>query len=45
MFRASYIEWRVNAFAGHLLLPLKAVTTTLVWLGCGRDDLIARQRP
>ena len=41
MFRTSYIERRVNAFAGHLLLPLKAVTTTLVWLGCGRDDLIA----
>ncbi len=40
MFRTSYIERRVNAFAGHLLLPLKAVATTLVWLGCGRDDLI-----
>ena len=41
MFRTSYIERRVNAFAGHLLLPLKAVTTTLAWLGCGRDDLVA----
>lgn len=41
MFRTSYIERRVNAFAGHLLLPLKAVVTTLVWLGCNRDDLIA----
>jgi transcriptional regulator with XRE-family HTH domain len=41
MFATSYIERRVNAFAGHLLLPLKAVTTTLTWLGCDRDDLIA----
>jgi Zn-dependent peptidase ImmA (M78 family)/transcriptional regulator with XRE-family HTH domain len=41
MFVTSYIERRVNAFAGHLLLPLKAVTTTLTWLGCDRDDLIA----
>jgi transcriptional regulator with XRE-family HTH domain len=41
MFASSYIERRVNAFAGHLLLPLKAVITTLAWLGCGRDDLVA----
>jgi transcriptional regulator with XRE-family HTH domain len=41
MFKTSYIERRVNAFAGHLLLPLKAVATTLIWLGCGHDDLIA----
>jgi transcriptional regulator with XRE-family HTH domain len=41
MSATSYIERRVNAFAGHLLLPLKAVTTTLAWLGCDRDDLIA----
>jgi transcriptional regulator with XRE-family HTH domain len=41
MFGTSYIERRVNAFAGHLLLPLKAVTTTLAWLGCGRHDLTA----
>jgi transcriptional regulator with XRE-family HTH domain len=41
MLGTSYIERRVNAFAGHLLLPLKAVTTTFTWLGCGRDDLIA----
>jgi Zn-dependent peptidase ImmA (M78 family)/transcriptional regulator with XRE-family HTH domain len=40
MFGTSYLERRVNAFAGHLLLPLKGVTTTLAWLGCGRDDLI-----
>jgi transcriptional regulator with XRE-family HTH domain len=40
MFATSYIERRVNAFAGHLLLPVKAVTATLAWLGCGRDDLI-----
>jgi transcriptional regulator with XRE-family HTH domain len=41
MLATSYIERRVNAFAGHLLLPLKAVTTTLTWLGCNRDDLVA----
>lgn len=41
MLATSYLERRVNAFAGHLLLPLKAVTTTLAWLGCGRDDLLA----
>jgi transcriptional regulator with XRE-family HTH domain len=41
MFATSYIERRVNAFAGHLLLPLKAVITTLAWLGCDRDDLVA----
>jgi hypothetical protein len=39
MFATSYIERRVNSFAGHLLLPAKAVTTTLAWLGCDRDDL------
>lgn len=39
MFATSYIERRVNSFAGHLLLPVKAVTTTLAWLGCDRDDL------
>jgi Zn-dependent peptidase ImmA (M78 family) len=41
MFATSYAERRVNAFAGHLLLPLKAVITTLAWLGCDRDDLAA----
>ncbi len=41
MFATSYTERRVNAFAGHLLLPIKAVTTTLAWLGCSRDDLCA----
>jgi hypothetical protein len=39
MLATSYIERRVNAFAGHLLLPVKAVATTLAWLGCNRDDL------
>jgi transcriptional regulator with XRE-family HTH domain len=39
MFATSYIERRVNSFAGHLLLPVKAVTATLAWLGCDRDDL------
>jgi transcriptional regulator with XRE-family HTH domain len=41
MFGASYVERRVNAFAGHLLLPLKAVAATFAWLGCGRDDVAA----
>ncbi len=41
MFASSYIERRVNSFAGHLLLPVKAVTTTLAWLSCDRDDLSA----
>ncbi|MGH3277369.1 MAG: helix-turn-helix domain-containing protein, partial [Streptosporangiaceae bacterium] len=40
MLGASYVERRASAFAGHLLLPVKAVTTTLAWLGCGRGDLI-----
>jgi transcriptional regulator with XRE-family HTH domain len=39
MFATSYVERRVNSFAGHLLLPVKAVTTTLAWLGCDSDDL------
>ncbi len=39
MFATTYIERRVNAFAGHLLLPVKAVIATIAWLGCGRDDL------
>jgi transcriptional regulator with XRE-family HTH domain len=41
MFGTSYVERRVNSFAGHLLLPVKAVTTTLAWLGCDSDDLCA----
>jgi Zn-dependent peptidase ImmA (M78 family)/transcriptional regulator with XRE-family HTH domain len=41
MFGTSYVERRVNSFAGHLLLPVKAVTTTLAWLGCDSDDLRA----
>jgi len=41
MLATSYVERRVNAFAGHLLLPLKAVTTTLTWLGCDSNDLVA----
>jgi len=41
MFASSYIERRVNSFAGHLLLPVKAVTNTLAWLGCDREDLSA----
>jgi transcriptional regulator with XRE-family HTH domain len=40
MLASTYIERRVNSFAGHLLLPLRAITTTLSWLGCGPEDLI-----
>lgn len=39
MFGASYRERRVNAFAGHLLLPIKAITTTLAWLDCADSDI------
>jgi transcriptional regulator with XRE-family HTH domain len=41
MFNTSYVERRVNSFAGHLLLPVKAVITTLAWLGCDSVDLCA----
>lgn len=41
MLGATYVERRVNAFAGHLLLPVRAVEVTLRWLGCSRDDLAA----
>ncbi|HTC70666.1 MAG TPA: helix-turn-helix domain-containing protein [Acidothermaceae bacterium] len=41
MFVSSYRERRVNAFAAHLLLPVKAVEATLAWLGCSADDIKA----
>lgn len=39
MYADGYIERRVNSFAGHLLLPLKAVVSTLSWLGVSGHDL------
>ena len=39
MNASGYIERRVNSFAGHLLLPVKAVTSTLSWLGVTSADL------
>jgi transcriptional regulator with XRE-family HTH domain/Zn-dependent peptidase ImmA (M78 family) len=40
MNAGTYVERRVNAFAGHLLVPVKAVTATLAWLGVTGEDLI-----
>ncbi|WP_291415774.1 XRE family transcriptional regulator [Actinophytocola sp.] len=34
MFANSYRERRVNAFAAHLLLPVRAMDATLAWLDC-----------
>ena len=39
MNAGGYIERRVNSFAGHLLLPVKAVSATLSWLGVTEEDL------
>lgn len=39
MYAGGYIERRVNSFAGHLLLPVKAVSSTLSWLGVTGEDL------
>jgi Zn-dependent peptidase ImmA (M78 family)/transcriptional regulator with XRE-family HTH domain len=35
----SYSERRVNSFAAHLLLPTKAVLTTLAWLSATEADI------
>jgi transcriptional regulator with XRE-family HTH domain len=39
MSASTYRERRVNSFAAHLLLPAKAVTTTMTWLGATEDDV------
>ncbi len=39
MSAGGYVERRVNSFAGHLLLPVKAVNATLAWLGVTSEDL------
>lgn len=33
MFADNAVEWRVNAFAGHLLMPERGVLAVLDWLG------------
>lgn len=33
MFADDAIEWRANAFAGHLLMPARGVRAVLDWLG------------
>jgi transcriptional regulator with XRE-family HTH domain len=35
----TFLERRVNSFAAHLLLPVKAVTATMAWLGATADDI------
>ncbi len=39
MYASGYIERRVNSFAGNLLLPVKAVSSTLSWLGVTVNEL------
>ena len=33
MFADNAVEWRVNAFAGHLLMPERGIRAVLEWLG------------
>ncbi|MGH3929066.1 MAG: helix-turn-helix domain-containing protein [Pseudonocardiaceae bacterium] len=33
MFASNAAEWRVNAFAGHLLMPQRGIRSVLEWLG------------
>jgi len=39
MYAGTFIERRVNSFAAHLLLPVKAVSTTMAWLGATANDI------
>lgn len=39
MNAGTFLERRVNSFAAHLLLPVKAVTATMAWLGATADDI------
>lgn len=39
MYAGTFIERRVNSFAAHLLLPVKAVGETMAWLGATADDI------
>ena len=32
MFADDFVEWRVNAFAGHLLMPERGIRSMLSWL-------------
>jgi transcriptional regulator with XRE-family HTH domain len=40
MNAATFLERRVNSFAAHLLLPVKAVAATMAWLGATADDIV-----
>ncbi|WP_457256487.1 helix-turn-helix domain-containing protein [Pedococcus sp. P5_B7] len=39
MYAGTYLERRVNSFAAHLLLPVKAVRDTMTWLGATAQDM------
>jgi transcriptional regulator with XRE-family HTH domain len=39
MNAGTFLERRVNSFAAHLLLPVKAVTATMAWLGATAVDI------
>ena len=39
MNAGTFLERRVNSFAAHQLLPVKAVTATMAWLGATADDI------
>jgi transcriptional regulator with XRE-family HTH domain len=39
MNAGTFLERRVNSFAAHLLLPVKAVTATMAWLAATADDI------
>ncbi len=40
MWDGTYVERRVNGFAAHLLLPVKAVIATMAWLGATGTDIV-----
>lgn len=44
MYTGTFVERRVNSFAAHLLLPVKAVSTTLGWLGATAEDIAGATR-
>ena len=39
MNAGTFLERRVNSFAAHLLLPVKAVAATMAWLGATAEDV------
>lgn len=40
MYASTFVERRVNSFAGHLLLPAGGVTSVLTFLGVGKQDFV-----